>query len=366
MNTFFDNKQFPYLKNRSCEDALLFLTHYVNNHTNDKKVVRCLFADYSSAFNLVSHSRLLQKLQSYHVPSYLNTVIASFLSNRPQIVKVGKNVSTVSISNTGTPQGSVISPILYIIYTNDLLSSTKNCTFIKFADDTCLLSNIKDEKDLKMYELEIEHLCNWSDENKLLLNPLKTKELVFDFTKKGKPFGKLYNIKLDGQSIKQEAFVKYLGVFIDKKLSWKHHVNTVIKRTVAKMYYVKNFASYVRNNKYSRSIYEGLVRPLMEYCMSVCHFNLSCKQIQMLERQQKYSARTLGFVPVNSLNDRRTEICTRKFSNISKNPNSILYSFVPPRHRFCKKYRTLLAKTQRVKRSYFFTMPTLLNNCNYT
>ena len=121
------------------------------------------------------------------------------------------------MTNTGSPQGCVLSPVLFTIYTNECQIKEKNIKLIKFADDSCLeglISNANDEID---YKNSIDHFTSWCKDNKLLLNTDKTKELIIDFRKKKDP---IHPVIIDNKQIEQVVSYKYLGITIDDKLNW--------------------------------------------------------------------------------------------------------------------------------------------------
>jgi len=174
---------------------------------------------------LVTHQKLIRKLETLEIPTYLINCIKDFLRDRPQTVEIRQERSDVILSNTGTPQGSVLSPILYILYTNDLISMSENCLVVKFADDTALISKIGTESHFIAYQNELEHVRNWSEENDLILNATKTHELIFDFRKKNNLYGKDNKVKLGNVEIIPSESVKYLGVHIANNLTWDKHMS---------------------------------------------------------------------------------------------------------------------------------------------
>ncbi|KAK0145613.1 putative RNA-directed DNA polymerase from transposon BS [Merluccius polli] len=139
-----DPLQFAYRKNRSVNDTVALALHSAVEHLDTPNTyVRMLFLDYSSAFNTVLPTKLVAKLAGLRLPSSTCSWILNFLTERPQVVRVGNRVSTALTISTGTPQGCCLSPRLFTLYTNDCLSSHKTCHIYKFADDTSILGLIK-------------------------------------------------------------------------------------------------------------------------------------------------------------------------------------------------------------------------------
>ncbi|KAJ8353266.1 hypothetical protein SKAU_G00208330 [Synaphobranchus kaupii] len=156
--------------------------HTTLSHLDSRKggYVRLLFIDYSSAFNTIVPTRLAGKLIELGLNTPLCAWILDFLTDRPQVVRVGRHTSNPLTLNTGSPQGCVLSPLLYSLYTHDCVARFSSNTIIKFADDTVVVGLISNN-DEKAYLEEVADLSLWCQDNSLLLNVTKTKELIVDF-----------------------------------------------------------------------------------------------------------------------------------------------------------------------------------------
>ena len=169
-----DPMQFAYRANRSVDDAVNMALHYVLAHLDTAGTyARILFVDFSSAFNTILPPILEGRLSALRVPDYTCRWITDFLSNRTQRVKLGKSISELRTTNTGSPQGCVLSPLLFSLYTNCCTSSHQSVKLLKFADDTTLVGLISKE-DESAYRSEIDLLVSWCSRNNLELNALKT------------------------------------------------------------------------------------------------------------------------------------------------------------------------------------------------
>ena len=178
-----DPHQFAYRKNRSTEDAVSTALHSVLSHLdNNNTYARMLFIDFSSAFNTVIPSKLISKLTDLGITAPICNWLLDFLTNRPQHVRLDHHCSSTLTINTGVPQGCVLSPFLYSLFTHDCRPVHGSNTIIKFADDTTVIGLIRNN-DESAYREEVDHLAARCEDNNLRLNTSKTKELIVDFRK---------------------------------------------------------------------------------------------------------------------------------------------------------------------------------------
>ncbi|KAK3560295.1 hypothetical protein QTP86_006109 [Hemibagrus guttatus] len=176
-----DPLQFTYQANRSVDDAVNMGLHYILQHLDKPGTyARILFVDFSSAFNTIIPGTLLNKLTQLSVPNSICQWITSFLTDRQQRVRLGKLTSNTHTISTGAPQGCVLSPLLFSLYTNDCTSKHPFVKLLKFADDTTVIGLIQDG-DKSAYRQEVEQLAVWCSHNNLELNTLKTVEMIADF-----------------------------------------------------------------------------------------------------------------------------------------------------------------------------------------
>lgn len=168
-----DPYQFAYCPNRSTDDAIATALHLSLDHLeNNNSYVQMLFIDFSSAFNRVIPQHLVNKLSEIGISTPLCNWLLDFLTDRPQMVRVGKNSSETTIMNTGVPQGCVLSPLLFTLMTHDCSAKHNPNHIIKFADDTTVVGLISHDDD-SAYREEVQQLINWCDINNLQLNKTK-------------------------------------------------------------------------------------------------------------------------------------------------------------------------------------------------
>ncbi len=233
-----DPLQFAYRPNRSTDDAISqvlhsFLTHIDSTNGN---YVRLQFIDYSSAFNTIVPTKLAVKLSDLGLNTSLCDWIQDFLTARPQVVKVGQFTSNSITLNVGVPQGCVLSPLLYSLYTHDCVSSHSSTSIIKFADNTVVLGLINNN-DEAAYLDEVERLTSWCQDNCLSMNVSKTKELIVDFRKRQqRPYTALM---ISGTPVERVSSFKYLGVNISEDLTWTTHMQTQVKKARQRLYHLR-------------------------------------------------------------------------------------------------------------------------------
>ena len=240
VSDFIDPLQFAYRSKRNVEDAVLYVLNKMFSHLeNANSSIRLMFFDFSSAFNTMQCHLLVNKLLAMNVDFRTVLWIFDYLTFRPQFVKLRSSsnsnvfISDTVFTNTGAPQGTVLAPFLFSLYTSDHRQNHDSCPLIKFADDTALSGLISDNDDLD-YKNEISQFVNWCDENFLDLNVSKTKEMIIDFRKGNKC--EFDDILIKGQTVEKVSTYKYLGVVIDDQLSWKENTDYIHKRLQSRSY----------------------------------------------------------------------------------------------------------------------------------
>ncbi len=188
-----------------------------------------LFVDYSSAFNTIVPATLVAKLQTLGLNRSLCSWILDFLTGRSQVVRMGNNTSSPLTLNTGAPQGCVLSPLLYSLYTHDCTATHSSNVIVKFADDTTVIGLITDN-DETAYREEVSTLTKWCQENHLSLNIDKTKELVVDHRRQSREHTP---ITIDKTPVERVSSFKFLGVHITEDLTWSAHTDAVRRRHIS-------------------------------------------------------------------------------------------------------------------------------------
>ena len=163
----------------------MFVNNALKHMESPKTFVRILFIDFSSAFNTIQPHIMVEKLLSLSVNKNLIAWILDFLTNRTQYVKLNETISNLCKLNTGAPQGCVISPTLYTLYTNDYSVKHSDTSLIKFADDCAFQGLFTNGLDSNYIE-EVYRFVKWCEENYFILNVSKTKQMIIDFRRQKK------------------------------------------------------------------------------------------------------------------------------------------------------------------------------------
>ena len=221
--------QFGFRSGHSTDHALVSLTESIKASLDKNRFGCGIFIDLQKAFDTLNHDILLKKLEHYGIRGIALNWFESYLRNRKQFVSVNGHSSSTCDITCGVPQGSVLGPLLFLIYINDLPNSSKLLNFFLFADDTNIYFESDDPTRLsKTVNKELKKVKSWLDCNKLALNIEKTNFVLFHSPRKKLP--NLMNLKFGKSSIKKTKYVKFLGVLVDEHLSWKYHINELYKK----------------------------------------------------------------------------------------------------------------------------------------
>lgn len=294
-NILFDN-QFGFRQNRSTIDAITKFTTDISKSLNEKQSTLAIFLDLSKAFDTIDHAILLHKLEYYGIRGVALEWFRNYLTNRTQYAHYLGTNSTTSTIKCGVPQGSVLGPLLFILYTNDLPNVIKHSNSILFADDTTIYLSGKDVN--KLYTImnkELDSLTDWFRANKLSLNVSKTNYMLLTNSHHPNPNNE---IKLNNQTIDKCNHVKFLGLYIDEKLKWNEHTDAV-KKKISKSYFAINKIKYILPRRNLVTLYYTLVYPHLTYGITIwggAH-DIHLKKIIIF---QKKLIRLISNVPYNS------------------------------------------------------------------
>ena len=223
------------------------ITEEIRVAIDEGKYACGIFLDLQKAFDTVEHNILLKKLEYYGLRGIARNWLKSYLENRTQMVEVqGKKSNKLPVKH-GVPQGSVLGPLLFLIYINDLHTAIKHSKVYHFADDTSILNiDYSLKKINKQCNHDLKLLCEWLRANKISLNTQKSEIIVFRSKQKTK-INKTLNFRLSGQKMSLKKSVKYLGIHLDEHLSWDTHMAITLpklNRAAGMLAKIRYYVSY--------------------------------------------------------------------------------------------------------------------------
>uniref|UniRef100_A0A3B3I122 Reverse transcriptase domain-containing protein n=1 Tax=Oryzias latipes TaxID=8090 RepID=A0A3B3I122_ORYLA len=351
-----DPLQFAYRANRSVDDAINLALHFILQHLDSPGTyARILFVDFSSAFNTILPSLLQEKLLQLNVPDSTCRWITDFLIDRRQCVRLGKNVSTTQCISTGTPQGCVLSPLLFSLYTNCCTSSHDSVKLIKFADDTTLIGLICND-DESAYRREVDRLGSWCSINNLELNTQKTVEMIVDFRKVTAPSPPL---TLSDSPITIVDSVRFLGTTITQDLKWEPSICSLLKKAQQRMYFLRQLKKARLPAQMMVQFYTAIIESILTSSITVWYTSATTRDINRLQRIVRSAEKVIGcsLPSVQELYVSRTRGRAGRIAADPSHPGHYLLKLLPSGRRL----RSIRTRTSRHKNSFFPSAVRLLN-----
>jgi len=330
--------QFGFQKGKSTADAVLKLTNEIHTARMNKEVCCAILLDLAKAFDTVNHKILLRKLNMIGIRGPLNNWFESYLCNRKQSVIINREMSPPTNMEFGVPQGSVLGPTLFLIYINDMPRCAPALKYTLFADDTCLSMSHKDPKQLEiLINNELKKVNQWLLNNRLSLNVSKSCSILFSGNKKIEHF----NVSISDNLVKRVSIAKYLGVFIDENLNWKHHLAHVLTK-IKQGSGIINKLSHLLSPYNLPSLYYSFIQSHIQYCITSWG-SPTTKCINKLNQANRSNINKINkictnnqcsvFKPLNVQNLYKLESCKLIHKHINnKTPSPLKCLFNKPHH----------------------------------
>ena len=264
----FHSSQSGFRPSHSTSDALLKATDSWRIALDKNEVVGATFVDLSKAFDSINHPRLLMKLTAYGFSDSSLKLFKNYLSGRRQRVVVNGVYSDWRCVERGVPQGSVLGPLLFIMYINDLPTTVKRSTVDMYADDIVMYAHSKSFQEMKScLEDDLGNVVCWLKANGLKMNVKKT-NVLFLSRKGRRHLVKKESLLLEGVSIPASTYVKFLGVIVDDELTWAEHVKFIRQKCFACLASLRRiFPTLPVTSR--KLLFNGMVLPHLDYCSTV-------------------------------------------------------------------------------------------------
>jgi hypothetical protein len=298
-NKLIKDSQHGFRSNRSCLTNLLEYLDYLTDKLDQKLPVDVIYLDFSKAFDKVPHLRLIRKVSSLGFGPAITNWIKDWLSNRTQRVTINSSRSTWTHVHSGVPQGSVLGPLLFLIYVNDMEKTVKS-NLSKFADDTKLFKHVSSQEDTYTVQEDLNQLSEWARTWQMSFNTSKCKVLQFG---KNNPQNQ-YHIGTDNLDIAHAE--KDLGVHITDDLKPTKHIEEATSKANKVLGLIYRTIE-CKTREIILPLYMSLVRPHLEYCVQA--WSPHCKKdIAKLEKVQKRAVAMIRGLNSNTYEDKLKEL----------------------------------------------------------
>ena len=287
INNLITPLQHGFLRNRSCVTQLLSVLHTIGQNLDKNIQMDVIYFDFAKAFDTVNHNVLLPKLKTYGVSGQLLTWFANYLSGWLQRVVIDGATSQWAPVTSGFPQGSLLGPLLFLIFINDLPDAAIGDVFTSlYADDTKIYRNINTIDDCMSMQKTLTNMHTWTRHNNIRFNASKCKALTI--TRKKSPLDFIY--KLDNLELERVSTEKDVGVNITNSLTWNTHIHAITAKANKLLGLLKRTCPLLNDVSARRSLYLALVKSQLSYATQVWSPDKIALKTQ-IERVQRRATR---------------------------------------------------------------------------
>ena len=288
-NSILSDKQFGFLSGRSTVLQLLRVIDRWTEILDNGGVIDAIFCDFKKAFDTVPHNRLMDLLSYYGIKNPVLSWIRDFLTCRKQHVTVNGSKSAVFDVPSGVPQGSVLGPLLFVIFINSMVVKSGNSDLYLYADDLKIFNEIKGEEDIETLQQDLEKLYDWSQYSLLTFHPDKC--VVMRIAKNQKKLATKPYYNMDDTRLKTVEQEKDLGVVVDSQLKFEEHITRIVKKANSVMGMIRRSCLYLDKDMFKK-LFIAMVRPHLEYGATIWNPHLK-KQITLIENVQRRASKQI-------------------------------------------------------------------------
>lgn len=277
------NAQHGFVKDKSTTTNLLLFSNFLFESMDARVQVDVVYTDFQKAFDKVDHILLLRKLAFNGIKGNLLRWFMSYLDCRSQRVIINGHESEAATVTSGVIQGSILGPLLFIIFVNDITNCFQNSQFLMFADDLKIFKTVKSINDCKLIQEDLDRLENYCNENKIFLAYEKCMQI--SVTRNKHKIINTYNI--GGKFLKRVGIVRDLGVYIDEKLILDKHIENIIKKAYKMAGFVLRISKPFKKLSSYLLLYKTLVRSQLEYASVVWnpYYTIYSERIERIQKK---------------------------------------------------------------------------------
>lgn len=284
-------EQFGFRKSHSTILQLFRITNKIVHNYNNRKTSALLLLDIENAFDSVWHEGIISRMITYNFPDYLIRITMEFLKNRNFSVKINNNFSDSITIPAGLPQGSVLSPLLFSLYVNEI-PFAQHTDIAMYADDTAIISTSMQKFTANKYlEEHMNHISTFYNKWKIKINADKTK--LIHFSRKRKPTKRQHIIKINDTPIAETKSLKYLGLHLDHKLKFTNHIQAIKQKFRASFKLMYSILKSKIHIKHKLNLYKNGMRPILTYACPIWS-NTAYGNIKSLEVLQNKVLRVIA------------------------------------------------------------------------
>lgn len=283
-------EQHGFVKDRSCISNLLIFTSQLFDSLDNRQQIDAVYTDFQKAFDKIDHTLLLNKIAYNGIRGDLLRWFISYITNRTQKVVVNGFASGSFPVTSGVPQGSILGPLLFILYINDIKDCFQNSKFLLYADDLKVYKIISNKVDCFNFQQDLDRFSNYCSSNKLYLSLPKCH--VITFTKKKNITE--FNYRLANTPISKVSFLRDLGVLLDSKLHLDVHIEKIVNKAYKMFGFVMRSSRDFRRPSTFLHLYKSIVRPQLEFAVPIWN-PFYIKYSERLEQVQRKYLRAMNF-----------------------------------------------------------------------